>query len=121
MTENVREFEKALREREELRKKFEAEFKRIAEEKSAESDAEAIAKAAQALGYDFTVADMEKAQAEIQELDPEEMGKAAGGWTEGSWCFADYACYIAWHHDTPDQQGFACFTDYNCIVLLCGL
>ena len=85
MTENVREFEKALREREELRKKFEAEFKRIAEEKSAESDAEAIAKAAQALGYDFTVADMEKAQAEIQELDPEEMGKAAGGWTEGSW------------------------------------
>ena len=57
MTENVRKFEKALREREELRKKFEAEFKRIAEEKSAESDTEAIAKAAQALGYDFTVAD----------------------------------------------------------------
>ena len=115
MTENVREFEKALREREELRKKFEAEFKRIAEEKSAESDAEAIAKAAQALGYDFTVADMEKAQAEIQELDPEEMGKAAGGWTEGSWCFADYACYTAWNHDSPDQPGSACLKDYDCI------
>ena len=110
MTENVREFEKALREREELRKKFDAEFKRIAEEKSAESDAEAIAKAAQALGYDFTVADMEKAQAEIQELDPEEMGKAAGGW-----CFADYDCYTAWNHDSPDQPGSACLKDYDCI------
>ena len=119
MTENVREFEKALREREELRKKFEAEFKRIAEEKSAESDAEAIAKAAQALGYDTTVADIEKAQAEIQELDPEEMGKAAGGWTEGSWCFADYACYTAWNHDSPDEEGFACFTNHNCLILLC--
>ena len=110
MTENVREFEKALREREELRKKFEAEFKRIAEEKSAESDAEAIAKAAQALGYDFTVADMEKANAETQELDPEEMEQAAGGW-----CFADYDCYTAWNHDSPDQPGSACLKDYDCV------
>ena len=112
MTENVREFEKALREREELRKKFEAEFKRIAKEKSAESDAEAMAKAAHALGYDFTVADMEKANAETQELDPEEMEQAAGGW-----CFADYDCYTAWNHDSPDQQGSACFSDYGCITL----
>ena len=49
MTENVRQFEKALRESEELRKKFEAEFKRIAEEKSAGNDCEAYVKAAQAV------------------------------------------------------------------------
>ena len=121
MTENIRQFEKDLRGNEELRKKLSVELAKIAEEKSVESDAEAMVKAAQTLGYDFTVADMEKIYAETQELDPEEMEQAAGGWTEGSWCFADYACYIAWHHDTPDQQGFACFTDYNCIVLLCGL
>ena len=66
MTENVRTFEKALRESEELQHRLAQELKKIAEEKSAESDAEAMAKAAQALGYDFTVADMEKAHAETQ-------------------------------------------------------
>ena len=112
MTENVRKFEKDLRGNEELQKKLFEELKKITEEKSAESDAEAMAKAARALGYDFTVADMEKANAETQELDPEEMEQAAGGW-----CFADYDCYTAWNHDTPDQQGSACFSDYECITL----
>ena len=112
MTENVRKFEKALRESEELQRRLSKELKKIAEERSASNDAEAMAKAAQALGYDFTVADMEKANAETQELDPEEMEQAAGGW-----CFADYDCYTAWNHDSPDQQGSACFSDYDCITL----
>lgn len=112
MTENVRKFEKALRESEELQRRLTKELKKIAEERSASNDAEAMAKAAQALGYDFTVADMEKANAETQELDPEEMEQAAGGW-----CFADYDCYTAWNHDSPDQQGSACFSDYDCITL----
>ena len=111
MTENVRKFEKDLRGSKELQKKLVEELKKITEEKSAESDAEAMAKAAQALGYDFTVADMEKAHAETQELDVEEMEQAAGGW-----CFADYDCYTAWNHDTPDQKGTACFSDYECMT-----
>ena len=112
MTENVRKFEKDLRGNEKLQKKLFEELAKIAKEKSAESDAEAMAKAAHALGYDFTVADMEKANAEAQELAPEEMEQAAGGW-----CFADYDCYTAWNHDSPDQQGSACFSDYDCITL----
>ena len=112
MTENVRKFEKALRENEDLQRRLAVELKRIADEKSASNDAEAMSKAAQALGYDFTVADMEKANAETQELDPEEMEQAAGGW-----CFADYDCYTAWNHDSPDQQGSSCFSDYDCITL----
>ena len=112
MTENVRKFEKDLRGNEKLQKKLFEELAKIAKEKSAESDAEAMAKAAHALGYDFTVADMEKAHAETQELDSEEMEQAAGGW-----CFADYDCYTAWNHDSPDQQGSACFSDYGCITL----
>ena len=111
MTENVRKFEKDLRGSKELQKKLVEELKKITEEKSAESDAEAMAKAAQALGYDFTVADMEKANAETQELDVEEMEQAAGGV-----CFADYDCYTAWNHDTPDQKGTACFSDYECMT-----
>ncbi|MBR6186779.1 MAG: hypothetical protein IKQ41_11030 [Clostridia bacterium] len=111
MTENVRNFEKDLRGSKELQKKLVEELKKITEEKSAEGDAEAMAKAAQALGYDFTVADMEKANAEAQELDVEEMEQAAGGV-----CFADYDCYTAWNHDTPDQKGTACFSDYECMT-----
>lgn len=110
MTENVRKFEKDLRGNEKLQKKLFEELAKIAKEKSAESDAEAMAKAAHALGYDFTVADMEKANAKTQELDPEEMEQAAGGW-----CFADYDCYTAWNHDSPDQPGSACLKDYDCI------
>ena len=102
MTENVRKFEKALRESKEMQARLAQELKKIAEEKSALNDAEAMAAAARALGYD----------AEAQELDPEEMELAAGGW-----CFADYDCYTAWNHDTPDQQGSACFSDYECITL----
>ena len=110
MTENVRKFEKDLRGNEKLQKKLFEELAKIAKEKSAESDAEAMAKAAHALGYDFTVADMEKANAEAQELAPEEMEQAAGGW-----CFADYDCYTAWNHDSPDQPGSACLKDYDCV------
>ncbi len=110
MTENVRKFEKDLRGNEELRKKLLEELVRITKEKSAESDADAMAKAARVLGYDFTVADMEKAHAETRELDPEEMQQAAGGW-----CFADYDCYTAWNHDSPDQAGSACLKDYECL------
>ena len=112
MTENVRKFEKTLRESGELRRRLAEELKKIAGGGSASNDAEAMAKAAQALGYDFTVADMEKAHAETQELDSEEMEQAAGGW-----CFADYDCYTAWNHDSPDQPGSACFSDYDCITL----
>ena len=112
MTENMRTFEKALRESEELQRRLVEELKKIAGERSASNDAEAMAKVAQALGYDFTVADMEKANAEAQELAPEEMEQAAGGW-----CFADYDCYTAWNHDSPDQQGSACFSEYDCITL----
>ena len=112
MTETVRRFEKDLRGNKELQKKLLEELAKIAKEKSAESDAEAMAKAARALGYDFTVADMEKAHAETQELDVEEMEQAAGGV-----CFADYDCYTAWNHDTPDQAGSACFSDYECMTV----
>ena len=93
MTENVRKFEKALRESGELRRRLAEELKKIAGEGSASNDAEAMA------------------AAEAQELDPEEMELAAGGW-----CFADYDCYTAWNHDTPDQKGTACFSDYECMT-----
>ena len=109
MMENLKKLENALRENKELAEKFEAELKRIAREKDAANDGEAYAKAAQAVGFDITVADLEKASAETQELDVEEMEKGAGGW-----CWADYDCYTAFHHNTPEEKGTACWKDYDC-------
>ena len=79
MKENVRKFEKALREDEELRARFAAELKRIAQEKSAGNDAEAYVMAAKALGVDLSLAEVEKANAENRELSPDEMAAVAGG------------------------------------------
>ena len=64
------------------------------------------------MGQDVTVSDLEKAQAETQELDSEELDQTAGGW-----CWADYDCHTAWHHDTPDEEGTDCFKDHDCITL----
>lgn len=72
MIENVKKFKQALREDRELADHFAEEVKRITDEKSAGSDAEAIVRAANTLGFDFTIADVEKVQAETQEIDPEE-------------------------------------------------
>ena len=113
MKENVKKFEQAIREDRELAHAFEEELKRITEEKSANSDTEAIVKAANALGFDFTLADVEKAQAETQELDPDELSQTAGG----SWCVVDFACFTALRHDTPDTPANACLKDYLCITV----
>ena len=114
MTENLKKFEQALREDKELTGRFEEELKRIAEEKSAGSETEAIVKAAKALGYDFTAADLEKAQAETQEIDPDELKQTSGGGDD--WCLFDFACFTAVRHDTPDAPPYACFKEYACVT-----
>ena len=112
MLENVKKLEKALQEDKELAAKFEEELQRIAQEKDAANDGEAIVKAAKAVGFEITVADLEKASAETQEIDPEELEKSAGG----SWCFASYDCYTAWHHDGPEEKDTVCAFDYSCFL-----
>ena len=112
MLENVKKLENVLKEDKELAAKFEAELRRIAQEKNVANDGEAIVKAAKAVGFDISIADLEKVKAETQELDPEEIEKSAGG----SWCFASYDCYTAWHHDGPDEKGTDCLLDYDCMA-----
>ena len=116
MTQSAKEFFQSLKENPELGKQFDAELKKIAEEKSAQSDGEAIVKAARAMGYDFAEADMEKAFVSMQELDPEEMEKAAGG----EFCWSDYDCFTILHHDSPNDFHHECFWTYACIIIHFG-
>ena len=113
MIENAKKLEKALKEDKEQAAKFEAELRRIVQEKDAANDGEAFVKAAKAVGFDISIADLEKVKAETQEIDPEEIGSSAGG----SWCWADYDCYTAWHHDGPEEVGTDCFSNHDCIKL----
>ena len=57
----------------ELREKFNKTVDRIAGEKTAQSDGELFAKAAQELGYNITAADFEKLDAEREEVSADEL------------------------------------------------
>ena len=58
-SDNIINFEEALKKKEN-KEKFEAALKKIAEEKSAKSDGEAIQKAAKELGFDISMEDLER-------------------------------------------------------------
>ena len=88
--------------------KFEEALKKIVEEKSADSDSDAIVKAAGELGYRFTAADMERSYAERQELDLGEMEQVAGGKnnpndTDKGSCWVDYYCLVSFNTTVPDD------------------
>ena len=89
-------FEAALKENKELQDKFAAAKKRIVENKEAEDNAEALVKAAAEIGFTLTVAEVERAIAEAQELSDEDLAKVAGGSSEkpDEWCMADYYCIL---------------------------
>lgn len=79
MMENLKKFEETLRGDRALLEKFQAAVTRLRGEKSAATESEAVVEAAKELGFDVTLADLEKAKAEMQELDPDELAVAGGG------------------------------------------
>ena len=113
MIENLKKLENALKEDKELAAKFETELQRISKEKDAANDGEAFVKAAKAVGFDISMADLEKATAETQELDPEEIETIAGG--AETLCVVLHDCYATFLHDTPDEEGYKCWKEYECI------
>ena len=113
MSENsIKKFQEILQGDKKLEEQFRQELEHIDSEKLAESGTEAIIKAAKALGYELTEADMDKVKAELQALDPEELKNAAGG----GWCWGSYACYTVYHHD-GDKEDETCWKDYACMAI----
>ena len=92
-SENIKAFEAALKESKELQEKFETAKKRIAENKDAASDSEMLVKAAAEVGYTISVAEVERAFAQNQELSDEELDKVAGGCIY-CMCWMDYGCFL---------------------------
>ena len=93
-SENILAFEAALKESEELQEKLLAAQKRIVENKEASSESEVLVKAAAEVGYTLTIAEVERAIAQNQELSEEELENVSGGLflLGDDWCWTDYRC-----------------------------
>ena len=114
-SENILAFEAALKENKERQEKFEAAAKRIVENKEASSDGEMLVKAAAEIGFTLTLEELERAFAQMQELNEEELGNVAGGVSNtDSLCWKDYSCSFVYHHDSTDKDDF-CAYNYFCI------
>ena len=128
-TPEVAKFKADMSASKELREKFDAAAKRIADEGGAESDGELFEKAAAELGYQITTTELERLAAEQEELDSEELEQVAGGgrnemrkydsdWNE-RWCWFDWHCYTALMHTTPerDNEITSCWENFRCVFI----
>ena len=138
-SEELQRLERDLKEQPELREKLEAEIKRIAETKEAESDGEAMVKAAAALGYTITLEELERATADLEKLDDDELD-AAGGMNPAdesyreqaerrakingrdeygnyTYCGGAWHCYAAMMHTETVVRNVRCWTDYRCAMI----
>ena len=117
-SENILAFEAALKESKELQEKYAAAQKRISEAKEASSDGELIVKAAAEIGFTLTVAELERALAQVEELNEEELGNVSGGAaTAEALCLYDYYCYTAYMHDNDGKKDRPCWSDYYCVAI----
>ena len=114
-SENLLAFEVALRESQELQKKFVEVQKRIVENKEANSDGELLVKIATELGFILTMEELERGMASHEDLSDEELDQVSGG-TNGVSCWKDYACEVIYMHDSTSTS-HACFGDYLCDVI----
>lgn len=75
-----------------------AKGKSIAEAEKISDDKELTIKVGKELGYEFTMGDIERNFADVQELDDKELDKVAGGeiidW--GPWCWGEsFGCWFS--------------------------
>ena len=92
-SENIKAFEAALKENKDLQDKFVAAKKRIVENKEAAGDIEMLVMAAAEVGFTLSAAEVERAIAENQELNDEELERVTGGCIY-CMCWMDYGCFL---------------------------
>lgn len=115
-------FEKDLRDSEELQKKLDETIKRIVEEGAATSDGEVMVAATKELGYDISIAALEKAKAANEELDLKELEQVAGGDKNPIFdCAKDYHCLTLYKEtvlDDNDGHFAMCVATWHCFSVL---
>ena len=97
-SDNVIKFQEAMKTDPKIQKAFDDALKRIIVEKSAESESEALTKAAREVGFDVSLEEIERLYAGKQEMKDDDLDRVAGGW-----CWFDDAC-SSWIN-TPGVNG----------------
>lgn len=112
---DFKQFDSDMAASQELVEQYNQITRRIIEEKSADSDADIAIKAAAELGYTITVADLERARAQSESMDVDEMEAVAGGVEV---CWKDYTCVVAYETVTKDDDGhdFMCVASWHCLT-----
>ena len=122
--EELKRFEKALNTDKEMKGRLDEICKRLAAEGDAQSDGEVMVQAAKELGYDISIAALEKAKAEAEALDPAELEAVAGGGTDPEkvkeGCVVDYGCEYDYHKMTDDEYGhdWLCLAVWHCFTAM---
>ena len=85
---------------------------------SDDNEAEALSKAAAAVGFEISPEQIERDLAAAMELDDSELEAVGGGDDDDdghdSWCFTIWHCFATSMH-TSDGEGYAaCWSDWRC-------
>ena len=122
--EELKRFENELKNNEELREKLNTVIRRIVDEGKYGSDGEVMVAAAKELGFEITIASLEQARAEAEELDLEALKAVSGGQGNDSmptdekghdgWCVAVWHCFTAMLHTDTDSPNVSCWSDFLC-------
>ena len=87
-SEELQRLERDLKEQPELQEKLDAECRHVFEAGEAQSDGEAMVKAAAALGYTITPEELDRSAVDLEKLDDDELDAAGGGDSGGcDWFF----------------------------------
>ena len=137
ISEEMKRLEADMASDKELNEKFCRTVDRIAGEKTAQSDGELFAKAAQEFGYNITAADFERLDAEKEEVSADELELVAGGgngeiyFEEKGKCDKDYLCTYFYRYPadpgeevaitTEDENGHngVCIAVWHCATITC--
>ena len=113
MSENMKRFLDDMKENKEMKEKYEALLVGFLAENKALSETEAIVKAASALGYDVTAAQIERYIADREEVDVDALDRVAGG-AETDDCTVSYSCNMAFlHPDTGENAPAPRYSVFN--------
>ncbi len=80
-----------------------------------------MAKAASALGYTISAEDLERAVADMEMVDDDELDNVGGGkngedeYGRTLWCVMTWHCYTAFMHTETARKRASCFSDYLCV------
>ena len=66
----------------------------------------------------FSMAELERAFAQTQELNDDELNRVTGGQgiDPDSLCWKDYYCFAVLRHDDDGKTDRPCWSDYTCVV-----